>query len=722
MMDGTAATIFQPKDDQANIVRNKTMTNDEAGRSRRHTEFRHLLMEQQHKNSTPVHQISSTSSESGTSIRRRSSAAIQSSFIHAGASSSTNNAKIQPIKRTSIHLEDCDQSTRVKRVKQSSEMEEFKLDGSENPNSQSSGATPTSPNPVVSSPVTHEPSAQPSCISDTETTIPAASKAMRARSMSAPAVGNQLPSTICCRKMAPKSKKTLNEPPVNLITLKELDLKEILNNPRLRHDIYFDAALHFRPNLDGQRGQKKKAQADSYWESIVRECENVRRNQIGLQRGVTPRSQPKRLMLLLDTMRDILLSLVPTRDQKTVEQVFDQQLMMQQLEYGLLNFEGLATWLAALLKAHCAPMRDAWVDDMVGKIKDGVARDSPRLLVEGLRSVFGILEAMKLDVANHQIRTLRPYLVSTAAEFEREHFQKRIQKGTLSVSETQDWFHQLVAEKRTATDTPNYLSILTSGVLERLSPSKPQIKPPATFTFDLERLEAIRFDVREDVNMKTCLVLFRSLVSGLNRSLEVDNDAYTTLSSAIQAINGDDEVSERWQRNSAALALQIAQSATAYASGKPNSKSFPDANTVKFAESWLGQHLRPQSTLYQSFELKVIEAIALRTQIILKAWSHHKTPDFQQIPDTVLGLPADFTSIPQRLAKILNLHWRVFEKLYITAANTPVSAHKNDVALSADRAEGTSSDRSEAVTLSKKKISHSLSDVAFQHLERKGLL
>ncbi|KAK6499556.1 hypothetical protein TWF481_009923 [Arthrobotrys musiformis] len=673
-------------------------------------------MEQHHANSTPVHQLPSASSantESGTSstIRRSSSA--------------STSVKPQTVKRPHIQLEDCDQSTRVKRVKTSLEMEEFKLDGSENANPQPTSTTPTASAPVVAGPATHEAPAQPSCSSDAETTPPVTSKIMRARSMSAPAVGHQMPTTtVCCRKSiaSHKSKKALNEPPVNLITLKELDLKEILNNPRLRHDIYFDAALHFRPNLDGQRGQKKKAQADNYWDSIVRECENIKRNQTDLQRGVTNRLQPKRLMLLLDTMRDILLSLVPSRDQKTVEQVFDQQLMMQQLEYGLLNFENLATWLASLLKAHCAPMRDAWVDDMVSKIKDGVTCDSPRLLVDGLRSVFGILEAMKLDVANHQIRTLRPYLVSTAAEFEREHFQKRIHKGTLCISETQDWFHQLAAKHKALDESPDYIAILTIGVLERLSPSKSHIKPPATFTFDLERLEAIRFDIREDVNMKTCLLLFRSLVSGLNKALEVDKDAYVALTAAIQAINGDEEVSERWQRNSSALALQIAQSATAFASGKPSSKSFPDAKVVKFAENWLAQHLRPQSALYQSFEQKVVEAIALKTQVILKAWSHHKAPNFEQVPDTVMGLPADFASIPQRLAKILNLHWRVFERLYISAANTPVSGHKGDIALSTDQPESTSSDASDAVTISKKKLSHGLSDVAFQHLERKGLL
>ncbi|EGF34619.1 hypothetical protein AAULH_14121, partial [Lactobacillus helveticus MTCC 5463] len=43
-------------------------------------------------------------------------------------------------------------------------------------------------------------------------------------------------------------------------------------------------------------------------------------------------------------------------------------------------------------------------------------------LVEGLRMSFAILEAMKLDVANHQIRTLRPMLVDSAIEFEQEYY------------------------------------------------------------------------------------------------------------------------------------------------------------------------------------------------------------------------------------------------------------------------------------------------------------
>lgn len=44
--------------------------------------------------------------------------------------------------------------------------------------------------------------------------------------------------------------------PVTKATLSELDINQIVLTLRLRHDINFDPDLHFRPKLDGERGEK----------------------------------------------------------------------------------------------------------------------------------------------------------------------------------------------------------------------------------------------------------------------------------------------------------------------------------------------------------------------------------------------------------------------------------------------------------------------------------
>ena len=50
-------------------------------------------------------------------------------------------------------------------------------------------------------------------------------------------------------------------------------MHEILKNPQLRHDILFDPQLQFRPNLDGERGKRKKSIIDKYWLEVRKECQ-----------------------------------------------------------------------------------------------------------------------------------------------------------------------------------------------------------------------------------------------------------------------------------------------------------------------------------------------------------------------------------------------------------------------------------------------------------------
>ena len=82
-----------------------------------------------------------------------------------------------------------------------------------------------------------------------------------------------------------------HQPPINRVTLKELDLEAILRNPQLRqcfsstnllpcsivlimpfvgHDLLFDPGLQFRPTFS----RRKRDIADKYWAAILRELES----------------------------------------------------------------------------------------------------------------------------------------------------------------------------------------------------------------------------------------------------------------------------------------------------------------------------------------------------------------------------------------------------------------------------------------------------------------
>lgn len=244
----------------------------------------------------------------------------------------------------------------------------------------SSSALPTSPSPS-------EPSTAPD--SDVER-----SSRHRLKSQQ-PFRSQSLPPPTHRRKRGPVENPHQHIPPVTLSTLRELDLHEIYRNPKLRHDVVFDSQLHFRPNLDGTRGRRKKEMADMYWQMVLHECEML----LGpsrWKRNSLLAHIPMKLPILFSTMRDILLTLVPKTDRMDVDAILDPPLLMQQLKHNVLDFKGLSLWLAGVLKAHCAPMRDQWVEQMVAKVAYGVDNGKISALVEGLQMVFGILEAMKL--------------------------------------------------------------------------------------------------------------------------------------------------------------------------------------------------------------------------------------------------------------------------------------------------------------------------------------
>ncbi|KAG0289184.1 hypothetical protein BGZ96_007198 [Linnemannia gamsii] len=267
--------------------------------------------------------------------------------------------------------------------------------------------------------------------------------------------------------------------PITRDTLRELDLFEIFKNPQLRHDIVFDPHLQFRPNFDGERGLTKRREADRFWHEVGAEL-NARRAVLSARRDATtkmlnlaglsassPSSRmiqqqaqqmcplPKAVLLprLIDELREILLSLLPAAptnqdgskpsqqdaaqqensERALLSSTLDPDLILQELDHGVLDVHALFRYLGDSLKGHCAPMRDTLVESMVHTVVD------LEEIVRGIRMCFEILEWMKLDIANHQLRTLRPWLLDNSIDFEQKYFTEHLARGG-SLYRTTSWF------------------------------------------------------------------------------------------------------------------------------------------------------------------------------------------------------------------------------------------------------------------------------------------
>ncbi|GAB7355013.1 hypothetical protein MBLNU459_g5619t1 [Dothideomycetes sp. NU459] len=352
-------------------------------------------------------------------------------------------------------------------------------------------------------------------------------------------------------------------PPITHESLAELDVARIINNPKLRHDVNFDRELHFRPNLDGSRGKQKLKNADEYWKALVAELELYRT--IGGQLFTCESAQDeeywsrmmqasqKRMPGMFETIKEVLKSLVPERDQPIVNDRLDVPMVMQQISKGVFDLMEFALWLATLLKAHCAPMRDDWIDQMVTQTRKGVEEGCQKRIVLSLRQTLGILEAMKLDIANHQIRHLRGLLIEDTVNFQQRYHLHRLNQGRIDVTRARMWYRREETHLLDCDMAPNPLQTFTSAFFRSLMSQSPLSAFPETFQLDAERLKVLRSDLHNRVYLDICCDVFDQLAlkKAPDHSLEA---ARTTLRSAVSDIVGE---SRRFSEHVANISVEI---------------------------------------------------------------------------------------------------------------------------------------------------------------------
>lgn len=119
------------------------------------------------------------------------------------------------------------------------------------------------------------------------------------------------------------------------------------------------------------------------------------------------------------------------------------------------------------------------------------------------------------DVANHQIRCLRPLLIDDTVQFEQKFFMKKIDMGRVDTAGAHAWFKRStrlsdrIAHGEHYTSQGNTWDFMKALVNLTLPNSSELV--PHTFVFDEERLLKLRSDMLDLINLEVCMHLFRSL-------------------------------------------------------------------------------------------------------------------------------------------------------------------------------------------------------------------
>ncbi|KAI4088024.1 MAG: hypothetical protein LQ344_006399 [Seirophora lacunosa] len=334
------------------------------------------------------------------------------------------------------------------------------------------------------------------------------------------------------------------DPPVTKESLSELDLNRIIGDARLRHDINFEHEIMFRPNTYGTRGARKKREEDRYFEALAIEFEFYIRRQIcppsfpsrrpsGLS-TTTPQTKlqtgaPRRVRRMIGCLRDVVKTLVPAAKWQAIDDQFDVDLRMQELEHGICDIGGLLEWLGKLLLCSCSPMRDTLINTMITKSLEAIRAQDARKLVGAIKDLFSVLETMKLDVANHQIRYLRLYLLEDSIPYEQSQVLDRMAAGW-SISHERRWFEAGYDHPENEDSFLMFKERMIDMVVSRTRSF------PTTFTGDYDRLIALQHDFQLCHYHAACVAAFRATHQQLGARVPLPYDLQVECMQNIWAV------------------------------------------------------------------------------------------------------------------------------------------------------------------------------------------
>lgn len=475
----------------------------------------------------------------------------------------------------------------------------------------------------------------------------------------------------------------MRNPPVTVETLKELNLNWMTHYVNLRCDINFDHDLHFTP-IKGSRGEEKRSQAVDYWIALEAEfriyqhpsrqcpaCESSGAGVLGM-------FQP-RLSTMFQGLKELLQTLVPDKDHDEVAMNLDIDLITQQVEKGVLDVGRLSRWLAKLLKSHCAPMRDESAEAMAEKLEVGANNGDLSTLINGLESLFGFLEVMKLDVANHQIRTFRYVLIEETVAFQQSYFRKKIDDEKLDLAAAEAWYEQaydryISGSSIQATDHETVcFEVFLHGFVDLCTSDPYGQRSPITLHYDQGRMQTLRADVQDLVVLQLCIDVFNELLSRLRCRNHVPPLAYATLQNRLLTIAEEETAHSGfipWSEKSAEIATEITRAAFV-ASFFPHPPRIP-------AGAFDHTHARVQEVFencYAAVEAEVLSRLAEETIAHASVFQKMSMKDISETQkmyqqqrqgrgDLELSLVVpDMENMSRMLAHMGVIHWQVWRDL-----------------------------------------------------------
>lgn len=118
-----------------------------------------------------------------------------------------------------------------------------------------------------------------------------------------------------------------------------------------------------------------------------------------------------------------------TKIRENIREVLDLDLIKQQAEKGVLDFDKYAHYVLSIMSKVCAPVRDQQIEQLAACTS----------VIEKFKGILDTMQLMRLDLANFTITMMRPNIVASSVEYEKAKFAEFLKVQADGLQYTRKW-------------------------------------------------------------------------------------------------------------------------------------------------------------------------------------------------------------------------------------------------------------------------------------------
>jgi len=264
-----------------------------------------------------------------------------------------------------------------------------------------------------------------------------------------------------------------------------------LTNMALAHEIAVDknfSLTKIQPENEMEK-QIKEIMQKAFWDLLKEQLESE------------PPVYTQALTLFTEIKAMLYSILLPQHEKlkEKIEGILDIEVIKQQIDAEVLEFDKYAGYILGLMGILCAPVRD----EQIAALKQMTE------VVPMFRGIMETLEVMKLDMANFTIQTVRGTIEKESKDYERLKFKEFLETQEDGLATTREWLVRH-APTQEEIDDPKYKKLLGARILNEayveILEWDDYYHLPETLVMDAKRIYALR-DRVERTSVSTAVIL-----------------------------------------------------------------------------------------------------------------------------------------------------------------------------------------------------------------------